>query len=177
MNIFSKKRRVKKEDKNFFLKKGEVVAPEQGTETDTSSRKKNIYPGIELEDYYLYYLQDPLKDTVAVRARVLYITRRELLFEVSGDEVVSEVQHDNQDSPAEQKPAVPAVNPVFVTGNNISLKLQIPFLNDFVRATGRILGVEYHAPNNSTHVRVAYTKILGSDNEILFNTILDMLMG
>lgn len=166
--------RLKKSGKSSFRTKTDPVASDQDTKTDTPGRRHH-YPGVELEDYYVYYLQDPLKDSMAVRARVVYITKNELLFEVGADTIPPESQKTISDK-AEIKSLSPPSNLLFVAGKNISLKLQVPFRSDFVRATGRILGVEYNAAGHSTHVLVAYTKILGNDNEVLFDTILDMLM-
>ena len=174
MSIISIIHRLKKSGKISFHTKTDTSAADQDTKTDISSSQYQ-YPGVELEDYYLYYLQDPLRDSMAIRARVIYITKSELLFEVSADTVLPESQKSISDN-AEIKLLSPLSNLLFVVGKNISLKLQVPFRGDFVRATGRILGVEYHAVSHSTHVKVAYTKILGNDNEVLFDTILDMLM-
>lgn len=173
MSIISIIHRLKKSGKSSFHTT-DPGAADQDTKTDISG-SRHQYPGVELEDYYLYYLQDPLKDSMAVRARVVYITKSELLFEVGADTILPESQKNIPDK-AETKSLSPPSNLLFVAGKNISLKLQVPFRSDFVRATGRILGVEYNTVSHSTHVKVAYTKILGNDNEVLFDTILDMLM-
>lgn len=170
MSILSVIHRLKKSGKIPFREKAETGLPDPDAKTDISVSQYQ-YPGAELEDYYLYYLQDPLKDSMAVRARVIYITKSELLFEVSTDTIPPESQGIIPDK------SLPSPSHLlFAAGKNISLKLQVPFRNEFVRATGRVLGVEYDAVSHSTHVKVAYTKILGNDNEVLFDTILDMLM-
>ncbi len=176
MSIFSKLRPVKKPGKGLFQKKSKTQAVGRNKKDLPGVQdSEHGYPGVELEDYFLYYLKDPLKDTVAARARVLYINKKELLFEVDNKEVVSEALKAIQDV-AERKPETTMMDPVFESGKSISLKLQIPFRSDFVRATGRITGVEYDTAKYTIRVKVVYTKILGSDNEVLFETILDMLL-
>ncbi len=174
MSIISVLHRLKKSCKSSFHTETNTGAADQDTKADIPG-SRHQYPGAELEDYYLYYLQDPLRDSMAIRARVVYITKSELLFEVGADTILPESQ-SNISEKAEIKSLSPPPNLLFVAGKNISLKLQVPFRGDFVRATGRILGVECNEAGHATHVKVAYTKILGSDNEVLFDTILDMLM-
>ncbi|UJS18379.1 MAG: hypothetical protein L3J17_04785 [Candidatus Jettenia sp.] len=96
------------------------------------------------------------------------------MFEISNDITAAEAQKEVQNNSETESSSV--VDPVFEEGKNITLKLQIPFRSEFVRATGRITGVEYDIVNYTIRVKAAYTKILGSDNEILFDTILDMLL-
>lgn len=176
MSIFSKLRPVKKPVKNLSQKKDEAYDAGHDTKALPGvPDSEHAYPGVELEDYYLYYLKDPLKDTIAARARVLYINKKELLFEVDNAPVVSESLKAIRDT-AERKPEAMVMDPVFESGRSISLKLQIPFRSDFVRATGRITGIEYDMEKYMIRVKVVYTKILGSDNEVLFDTILDMLL-
>ncbi|GAB64199.1 MAG: hypothetical protein DWB56_06255 [Candidatus Jettenia sp.] len=171
MGIFSRLSRLKKADKHSPHIQGNTITRNQDTKAVPDVQG---YPGIELEDYYLYYLQDSLKDTVALRARVLYINKRELMFEISNDSAAAEAQKEIQNNSETESSSV--VDPVFEEGKNITLKLQIPFRSEFVRATGRITGIEYDVVNYTIRVKAAYTKILGSDNEILFDTILDMLL-
>lgn len=176
MSIFSKLRPVKRPRKNRPQTRDKVSAAGQNTKVSSGAQDdERGYPGAELEDYFLYYLKDPLKDTLAARARVLYINKKELLFEVDNVAVVSETLKAIQDI-AERKPETTIMDPAFESGKSISLKLQIPFRSDFVRATGRITGVEYDMAKYTIKVKVVYTKILGSDNEVLFDTILDMLL-
>ncbi|MEP9410561.1 MAG: hypothetical protein HRF42_04030 [Candidatus Brocadia sp.] len=167
MSIISVIHRLKISGKSLFRRKADKGSPERDTKTDIPVRRQ--YPGAELEDYYLYYLYDPLKDSMAVRARIIYITKNELLFAVDADTTLPGSQGNTSDkSPPSQL--------LFAAGKNISLKLQVPFRSEFVRATGRVLGIECDAVSHSINVKVAYTKILGNDNEVLFDTILDMLM-
>lgn len=132
------------------------------------------YPGIELEDYYLYYLQNSLKDSMATKANVLYITKRDLLFEVDKRKAFPDGQKDTPDKTEIVLLRTEQEQP-FEIGKDIQLKLQIPFRNEFIRATGRITGVDNNIPD-AIHVKLRYTKILGGDNEVMFDTILDMLI-
>ncbi len=132
------------------------------------------YPGVQLEDYYIYYLKDSLRDSMATRAKVLYITKKDVLIEINKYTALNSVKKElDSDKGFELAPI--AIEELFEIGKDVQLKLQVPFRNEFIRSTGRILEFYENTPN-IVHVKLKYTKILGGDNEILFDTILDMLI-
>jgi hypothetical protein len=136
--------------------------------------EEHQYPGVELEDYYLYYLQDSLKDSMATRAKGLYITKRELLCEINRPVPVSGNKSGLSDNKTKFVFEPLPQEELFEVGNDLQIKLQIPFRNEYIRAAGKIVGMDDSMPD-IIRLKLRYTKILGGDNEVLFDTILDML--
>lgn len=101
-----------------------------------------------LVDYYLYYLKDPLRDASAIRGEVISLSKRGALFEGM----------DN-----------------FSLGQDLALKLQIPYRNEFVRATGKVLRIEKEESSPKVRVAMSYTKILNGPKELLFDTLVRLL--
>lgn len=141
----------------------------------TNPIEEHQYPGVELEDYYLYYLQDSLKDSMATRAKVIYITKRELLCELNSTTPITYNKNALSDNKTRYAVESLPQDGLFEVGNDLQIKLQIPFRNEYIRATAKIIGVDNSMPD-SIRLKLRYTKILGGDNEVLFETILDMLL-
>lgn len=101
-----------------------------------------------LVDYYLYYLKDPLRDASAIRGEVISLSRSGILFEGID---------------------------TFALGHDLALKLQIPYRNEFVRATGKVIRIEKGEHSPKVRVAVTYTKILNGPKELLFDTLVRLL--
>lgn len=105
-------------------------------------------PRIGLIDQYLYYLKDPLRDSSAVRGEVVNISRTGVLFRSSE---------------------------VFSIGQEVTLKIGIPFRNESIRTAGKVVRTTPPEEGKPGTVAVRYTKILGGPRELLFETLLDLL--
>lgn len=110
--------------------------------------EKRDGPRVSLVDYYLYYLKDPLRDASAIRGEVIDFSRSGILFEGLDR---------------------------FEPGSELALKLQVPYKNEFIRASGKIIRIEKSQHPLKVRVATAYTKILNGPKELLFDTLVQLL--
>lgn len=110
--------------------------------------EKRGSPRVALVDYYLFYLKDPLRDTSAIRGEVINLSKEGVLFE--------------------------SLDP-FDPGSELALKLQIPYKNEFIRASGRIIRIERGSHPFKARVAASYTKILNGPKELLFDTLVHLV--
>lgn len=110
--------------------------------------EKRGAPRVPMVDYYLYYLKDPLRDASAVRGEVINFSKSGILFE-SLDR--------------------------FEPRSDLALKLQVPYKNEFIRATGKIIRIEESDHPLKRRVALSYAKILNGPKELLFGTLVQLL--
>jgi Tfp pilus assembly protein PilZ len=118
------------------------------TRRRSSSEDRRESPRVALVDQYLYYLKDPLRDSSAIRAEVVDISRTGVLFRTSES---------------------------FTIGQEVTLKIGIPFRNESIRTAGKVVRMTPSQDGQPGSVAVRYTKILGGPRELLFETLLDLL--
>ncbi len=137
----------------FNLKKkddGSGKKPEKKAQAKARrpSEERREAPRVSLIDQYLYYLKDPLRDSSAVRGEVINISRTGVLFRTTEN---------------------------FSVGQEVTLKIGIPFRNESIRTAGKVVRMTPGAEGKQGTVAVRYTKILGGPRELLFETLLDLL--
>ena len=98
-------------------------------------------------DYFLYYLKDPLRDSSAIRAEIDDISKKGIRF----------ISHEKLPMAAE-----------------LALKIQIPYRQDYIRATGIVTRSDKIADGLFETV-VTYRKILNGPDDVLFESLITLL--
>ncbi len=112
-----------------------------------NERRRNAR--VRLVDHHLYYMKDSLVDTRARRAEIVDISQDGVCF-------VTEEE--------------------FRVGDEIAIKIQIPFRNRYTRATGRVTRVMRDPDRVGFRVALRYQPLLSGPDEILYDTILSLLI-
>lgn len=112
-----------------------------------AERRRN--PRVRLVDHHLFYMKDSLVDTRARRAEIFDVSRDGVCF-VTDEE--------------------------FRVGDELAIKLQIPFRSRYIRATGRVARVLRDPDRVGFRIALRYQPLLAGPDEILYDTIIDLLV-
>lgn len=104
---------------------------------------------VRLVDHHLFYMKDSLVDTRARRAEIFDVSRDGVCF-VTDEE--------------------------FRVGDELAIKLQIPFRSRYIRATGRVARILRDPDRVGFRVALRYQPLLAGPDEILYDTILELLV-
>lgn len=111
--------------------------------------ERRRHPRVRLVDHHLFYMKDSLVDTRARKAEIIDVSRDGVSF---------------------------ATDEEFRVGDELAIKLQIPFRNRYIRATGRVARIVRDPERVGFRVALRYQPLLSGPDEILYDTILDLLV-